>query len=69
MTEPMPPPSPPVAPRKPHRENYPAAWRAPSPEDTPRPLARQQKLSGAGFLLEVDFVSLVEDERQLQRFP
>lgn len=45
-----------------------AAWCGPCKEEMPRLLAWQQKLSASGVLLDLAFVSLDDDERQLQRF-
>lgn len=45
-----------------------AAWCGPCKEEMPRLLAWEKKLRGAGVMLELAFVSLDDDERQLQRF-
>ena len=45
-----------------------AAWCGPCKEEMPRLTAWQSKLSSAGVLIELAFVSLDDDERQLQRF-
>lgn len=45
-----------------------AAWCAPCKEEMPRLREFQSKLSAAGVLLDLVFVSLDDDERQLQRF-
>jgi thiol-disulfide isomerase/thioredoxin len=45
-----------------------AAWCGPCKEEMPRLVGWQQKLSAAGVLLDLAFVSLDDDERQLQRF-
>ena len=45
-----------------------AAYCAPCKEEMPRLLGWQEKLRAAGALLDVVFVSVGDDERQLQRF-
>jgi len=45
-----------------------AAWCKPCKEEMPRLIAWQKKLSAAGVLLELAFVSIDDDERQLVRF-
>jgi thiol-disulfide isomerase/thioredoxin len=45
-----------------------AAWCAPCKEEMPRLLGFQSKLSAAGTLIDLVFVSLDDDRRQLQRF-
>lgn len=45
-----------------------AAWCAPCKEEMPRILAWQKKLGEKGVSLEIAFVSLDDDERQLHRF-
>jgi thiol-disulfide isomerase/thioredoxin len=45
-----------------------AAWCAPCKEEMPRLREFQSKLSAAGVLIDLVFVSLDDDERQLQRF-
>jgi thiol-disulfide isomerase/thioredoxin len=45
-----------------------AAWCAPCKEEMPRLVGFQSKLSAAGVLLDLVFVSLDDDERQLERF-
>src|SRR5262245_15303553 len=45
-----------------------AAWCAPCKEEMPRLLGFQQKLSASGVLIDLVFVSLDDDERELQRF-
>lgn len=45
-----------------------AAWCKPCKEEMPRLIAWQKKLSAAGVLLELAFVSIDDDERQLERF-
>jgi thiol-disulfide isomerase/thioredoxin len=45
-----------------------AAWCAPCKEEMPRLIGFQSKLSDAGVLLDLVFVSLDDDERQLHRF-
>ena len=48
--------------------NFWAAWCKPCKEEMPRLLGWQQKLRAAGVLIDLAFVSLDEDQRQLQRF-
>lgn len=48
--------------------NFWAAWCGPCKEEMPRLLAWQKKLSASGVLLDLAFVSLDDDQRQLQRF-
>lgn len=48
--------------------NFWAAWCGPCKEEMPRLIAWQKKLSATGVLIELAFVSLDDDERQLQRF-
>jgi thiol-disulfide isomerase/thioredoxin len=48
--------------------NFWAAWCKPCKEEMPRLLGWQQKLRAGGVLIDVVFVSLDEDERQLHRF-
>ncbi len=48
--------------------NFWAAWCKPCKEEMPRLLAWQKKLAGEGVLLDLAFVSLDDDDRQLQRF-
>lgn len=48
--------------------NFWAAWCGPCKEEMPRLLAWQEKLRKAGVLLDLAFVSLDDDERQLERF-
>ena len=48
--------------------NFWAAWCKPCKEEMPRILEWQKKLSAQGVLLELAFVSIDDDERQLQRF-
>lgn len=45
-----------------------AAWCVPCKEEMPRLIAWQKKLSAAGVLLDLAFVSIDDDQRQLQRF-
>ncbi len=45
-----------------------AAWCGPCKEELPRLFAWQKKLRAAGVLLDLAFVSLDDDERQLERF-
>jgi thiol-disulfide isomerase/thioredoxin len=45
-----------------------AAWCGPCKEEMPRLLAWHDKLAASGVLIDLDFVSLDDDERQLQRF-
>jgi thiol-disulfide isomerase/thioredoxin len=45
-----------------------AAWCGPCKEEMPRLIAWQKKLSAAGVLLDLAFVSIDDDERQLVRF-
>jgi thiol-disulfide isomerase/thioredoxin len=48
--------------------NFWAAWCGPCKEEMPRLIAWQEKLRKAGILLDLAFVSLDDDERQLERF-
>ena len=48
--------------------NFWAAWCGPCKEEMPRLLAWQEKLRKAGVLIDFAFVSLDDDERQLERF-
>jgi thiol-disulfide isomerase/thioredoxin len=48
--------------------NFWAAWCKPCKEEMPRLLGWQQKLRASGVLLDLVFVSLDDDERQLRRF-
>jgi thiol-disulfide isomerase/thioredoxin len=48
--------------------NFWAAWCGPCKEEMPRLLAWQDKLRKAGVLIDLAFVSLDDDERQLERF-
>ncbi len=48
--------------------NFWAAWCGPCKEEMPRLIAWQDKLRKAGVLLDLAFVSLDDDERQLERF-
>jgi thiol-disulfide isomerase/thioredoxin len=45
-----------------------AAWCKPCKEEMPRLIAWQKKLSAAGVMLELAFVSIDDDERELERF-
>lgn len=45
-----------------------AAWCKPCKEEMPRLLEWQKKLSAGGVLIELAFISLDDDERQLHRF-
>jgi thiol-disulfide isomerase/thioredoxin len=45
-----------------------AGWCKPCKEEMPRLIAWQKKLSAAGVLIELAFVSLDDDQRQMQRF-
>lgn len=45
-----------------------AAWCGPCKEEMPRLITWKNKLSAAGVLLELAFVSIDDDQRQLQRF-
>lgn len=45
-----------------------AAWCGPCKEEMPRIVEMQKKLDAAGTRVDVDFVSLDDDERQLTRF-
>jgi thiol-disulfide isomerase/thioredoxin len=45
-----------------------AAWCGPCKEEMPRLVAWQKKLVDAGVLLDLEFVSLDDDERQMRRF-
>jgi thiol-disulfide isomerase/thioredoxin len=45
-----------------------AAWCEPCKQEMPRLIAWQDKLRAAGALVDVAFVSIDDDERQLQRF-
>lgn len=45
-----------------------AAWCGPCKEEMPRLIAWKDKLSAAGVLIDLAFVSLDDDERQFQRF-
>jgi thiol-disulfide isomerase/thioredoxin len=45
-----------------------AAWCGPCKEEMPRLLGWQEKLRAAGVLIDLAFVSLDDDERQLHRF-
>ena len=45
-----------------------AAWCVPCKEEMPRLLGWQSKLSAAGVMVELAFVSIDDDERQLARF-
>lgn len=48
--------------------NFWAAWCGPCKEEMPRLLAWQERLHKAGVLIDLAFVSLDDDERQLERF-
>jgi thiol-disulfide isomerase/thioredoxin len=48
--------------------NFWAAWCGPCKEEMPRLLGWQARLQSQGVLLDLAFVSLDDDERQLQRF-
>jgi thiol-disulfide isomerase/thioredoxin len=48
--------------------NFWAAWCGPCKEEMPRLLAWQDRLRKAGVLIDLAFVSLDDDERQLERF-
>ncbi|WP_437574690.1 thioredoxin-like domain-containing protein [Sorangium sp. So ce887] len=48
--------------------NFWAAWCKPCLEEMPRLLAWQQKLRAAGVLVDLAFISIDDDERQLSRF-
>jgi thiol-disulfide isomerase/thioredoxin len=48
--------------------NFWAAWCAPCKEEMPRLLGWQRKLTAAGKKLELAFVSIDDDDRQLARF-
>lgn len=48
--------------------NFWAAWCGPCKEEMPRLIAWQDKLRKAGVLIDLAFVSLDDDERQLERF-
>jgi thiol-disulfide isomerase/thioredoxin len=48
--------------------NFWAAWCGPCKEEMPRLVAWQEKLRKAGVLIDFAFVSLDDDERQLERF-
>jgi thiol-disulfide isomerase/thioredoxin len=48
--------------------NFWAAWCVPCKEEIPRLLAFQEKLRGQGKTFKVTFVSLDDDERQLENF-
>jgi len=45
-----------------------AAWCGPCKEEMPRLLGWQRKLSGAGVMMDLSFVSMDDDERQMRRF-
>jgi thiol-disulfide isomerase/thioredoxin len=45
-----------------------AAWCGPCKEEMPRLLTWQKKLSDAGVMIDLTFVSLDDDERQMRRF-
>lgn len=45
-----------------------AAWCAPCKEEMPRILAWKKKLSEAGVMIDLVFLSLDDDERQMRRF-
>lgn len=48
--------------------NFWAAWCGPCKEEMPRLLAWEDRLRKAGVLIDLAFVSLDDDERQLERF-
>ncbi|WP_437586882.1 thioredoxin-like domain-containing protein [Sorangium sp. So ce1000] len=48
--------------------NFWAAWCKPCMEEMPRLLGWQQKLRAAGVLVDLAFISIDDDERQLSRF-
>ncbi|WP_437721740.1 thioredoxin-like domain-containing protein [Sorangium sp. So ce861] len=48
--------------------NFWAAWCKPCLEEMPRLLGWQQKLRAAGVLVDLAFISIDDDERQLSRF-
>jgi thiol-disulfide isomerase/thioredoxin len=48
--------------------NFWAAWCVPCREEIPRLMSWQRKLQGAGKTFRVHFVSVDDDERQLQKF-
>jgi thiol-disulfide isomerase/thioredoxin len=48
--------------------NFWAAWCGPCKEEMPRLIAWQDKLRKSGVLIDLAFVSLDDDERQLERF-
>lgn len=48
--------------------NFWAAWCGPCKEEMPRLISWQEKLRKAGVLIDLVFVSLDDDERQLERF-
>ena len=48
--------------------NFWAAWCGPCKEEMPRLLGWKDKLAASGVLIDFAFVSLDDDERQLQRF-
>jgi thiol-disulfide isomerase/thioredoxin len=48
--------------------NFWAAWCVPCREEIPRLMSWQKKLQGAGKTFRVHFVSVDDDERQLQKF-
>lgn len=45
-----------------------AAWCGPCKEEMPRLLAWQKKLEAAGVMIDLEFLSLDDDERQMRRF-
>jgi thiol-disulfide isomerase/thioredoxin len=45
-----------------------AAWCAPCKEEMPRIIAWKEKLSAAGVMIDLAFVSIDDDERQMRRF-